>query len=357
MDETSPLLRSASNPSAAKHPDLEVHPAPSSPLPPPTLESTPLPDGDDPQNWTPAYKWLIVLLLAFTAFTVTFTCIGVVPIATNIVRDLDGRNNQSSHSTASVLLVTIWELGEAAGPLLIAPLSEVYGRYPVFNAANVLFLCCVALSALSQSTGLLIAGRFLTGCAVASNVLSPAIIGDMFPTEQRGSPMSLIMLAPLLGGAIGPAISGALAQSVGWRSVMWMSLLLAGVAEGVFLCFFRETYKPAILRRRAAAGTALDTDAEDPQKYGDDEREPSKSPVLISITRPAKVLRSSIVLQMLSLYGAVVFAFFYVMSTTLPEILQSRYHLPPALIGSSFLTFSKPETPSSPNPTMLEANA
>lgn len=50
----------------------------------------------------------------------TFTCIGVVPVAGRIVMDLEGRESKSS----SVLLVTIWELGEAAGPLIIAPLSE-----------------------------------------------------------------------------------------------------------------------------------------------------------------------------------------------------------------------------------------
>lgn len=50
----------------------------------------------------------------------TFTCIGVVPVAGRIVLDLEGRESKSS----SVLLVTIWELGEAAGPLIIAPLSE-----------------------------------------------------------------------------------------------------------------------------------------------------------------------------------------------------------------------------------------
>lgn len=50
----------------------------------------------------------------------TFTCIGVVPVAGRIVLDLEGRESKSS----SVLLVTIWELGEAAGPLIISPLSE-----------------------------------------------------------------------------------------------------------------------------------------------------------------------------------------------------------------------------------------
>jgi MFS family permease len=58
--------------------------------------------------------------------------------------------------------------------LFLAPLSELYGRFVVYNVANVLFIAGIVLTALSQNIGLLIFVRFLTGCAVASNVLNPA---------------------------------------------------------------------------------------------------------------------------------------------------------------------------------------
>ncbi|RYP89514.1 hypothetical protein DL770_004384 [Monosporascus sp. CRB-9-2] len=206
-------------------------------------------DAENPMEWPVAYKWSIVALLALTAFTVTFTCCAVVPIANRIVDDLDGA--QSSKS-ASVLLVTIWELGEAAGPLLIGPLSEVFGRYPVINVSNVLFIAATVLAAVCQSSSLLVGARALTGLAVATNVLSPAIVGDIFLPERRGTAMSFIQMAPLLGGAIGPAISGAITEQFGWRRVIWMSVALASFCEVVFLSFFRETYRVPILRRKAA---------------------------------------------------------------------------------------------------------
>ena len=70
---------------------------------------------------------------------------------------------------------------------------------------------------------------------MASNVLNPAIIGDIFPSEQRGGAMSVVMLAPLLGGAVGPAISGAIAETMGWRQTMWLAIGLAIVCEIAFL--------------------------------------------------------------------------------------------------------------------------
>lgn len=263
----------------------------------------------------------------------TFTCISVVPVASHIIKDLDHGHGSKS---ASVLLVTIWELGEAAGPLLVAPLSEIYGRYPVFNVANGLLICGIAMSALSRSVNLLVFSRFLTGCAVASNVLNPAIIGDLFPSEQRGSAMSVTMLAPLFGGAIGPAIAGALAQSIGWRWIMYMSLMLAIVAELLFLTCLRETYKVVILQKRARK---VEREADENTLV----RTLSRTEVAVwtSMSRPASVFKSSIILQALSVSGSLAFTFFYIMSVTLPEILQRQYDYPPALIGVSFLSFSR----------------
>lgn len=226
--------------------------------------------------------------------------------------------------------MTIWELGEAAGPLLIAPLSERYGRYLVFNAANVLFICGSVLGVLSQSMELMIFARFFIGATVASNVLNPAIIGDIFPSEQRGSAMSVVMFAPLLGGAIGPAISGAIAETLGWRGTMWLAIGLAVVCEVVFLTLFRETYKVTVL---AAKGLDIADFTDQPIS------EPKPS-LAAAITRPVKVFWSSFVLQIMSIYGALVFTFFYVMSTTLPDILRYRYDFTPAMVGSAFLSFS-----------------
>ena len=129
----------------------------------------------------------------------TYTCIGIVPVAGDVVLELKGHRDR----TSAVLFVTIWELGEATGPLFIAPLSELYGRFIDYNVANGLFIASIVIGALSQNMELLIFSRFLTGCAVAANVLNPAIIGDMFPSETRGAAMSAVMLAPLVGGALG----------------------------------------------------------------------------------------------------------------------------------------------------------
>ncbi|KAK5175860.1 uncharacterized protein LTR77_001000 [Saxophila tyrrhenica] len=325
MDETEPLL---SNQSQPKHyfQDDGKHKI---------VDFDPNGDPENPMEWPAWYRWCIVLLLAFMAFTVTFTCIGIVPSARDVVLDLEGHTDKS----ASVLFVTIWELGEAAGPLFIAPLSEVYGRYPVYNVCNTLFILSTVITALSQDVGLLIFSRFLTGCAVASNVLNPAIVGDIFPSAHRGSAMSAVMLAPLLGGAIGPSTAGALAEATGWREIMWLSTCLAIAAELAYLFLLNETYQVPILQRRAARLRKETGDDSYRSKY-DLEGTASLRSLTTSMLRPLWVFSSSVVLQILSLWGAMVFSFFYIMSTTLPDMLEDVYHFDAAMRGLAFLSFS-----------------
>ncbi|KXX75947.1 Polyamine transporter 3, partial [Madurella mycetomatis] len=348
MDESQPLLRSVTNEGQ------QVYTNPSAPLRDggadiaetiTIVDFDPQGDPDNPLDWLTSFKWSVVGMLAFMAFTVTMTCISVVPLASDIVRDLSASDHPSK--SASVLLVTIWELGEAAGPLLIAPLSEMFGRYPVMNAANLLFVAATVLAATAASVPQFVVARMLTGLAVASNVLNPAIVGDMFPSERRGSALSLIYLAPLVGGAIGPLVGSAVAEEYGWRAVVWMTVVLASACELLFLTCFRETYKLAILRRRAArmagrAGgpgktfkTAFD-EAEGVRDAGTAGWKKLRDAVL----RPAIVLFGSGVLMAMSIFSAVVFTFFYVMSTTLSDILQEIYGLPAVAVGACYAGFS-----------------
>ncbi|KAK3986985.1 major facilitator superfamily domain-containing protein [Cladorrhinum sp. PSN332] len=354
--ETQPLLRSLTNeghqytfpadaPIAAPIDDDKTETV--------IVEFDPAGDAANPLDWPAPFKWTIVSLLVMTAFTVTMACMSVVPLANDIVRDLSPPDSTPSKS-ASVLLVTIWELGEAAGPLLIAPLSEMYGRYPVMNVCNILFIAATVFAATSNSVSQFVLARMLTGLVVAVNVLNPAIVGDLFISEQRGSAVSLIYLAPLLGGALGPLIGSAIAQNHGWRTVIWMCAILAMTCEVLFLVCFRETYQVTILRKRAnkmaehAANsgktfkTAFDVAEEGGNTDGD--AAPSSgsswSRLRDAVHRPVQVLFGSGVLMTMSLFGSVVFAFFYVESTSLAGILQDVYGLSPVAVGSCYASFT-----------------
>ncbi|CAK3992891.1 major facilitator superfamily transporter [Lecanosticta acicola] len=296
-------------------------------------------DTENPIYWPKAYKWTAVFLLALFSSTVAFTGVSLVPVANTIIQELGGSAASSASST--VLLVTIWELGEAIGPLFLAPLSEMYGRYRVVNTANIMFTASTILASFAPSIPTLIGARFLSGLSNSASVLNPAIVGDMFPPEERGAAMSILIFAPMCGGAVGPAVAGIIAENLGWRSVLWIAASMAGLCEVFFLIFFKETFAVTILARRAERlrkDTQISAFKSIHEVQG---TELEKKPTIMgTLLRPVVVLSKSGVLQVLSLFGALSFAYWYVVATTLPEILSDIYGLSPSTVGASFLSFS-----------------
>ena len=113
----------------------------------------------------------------------------------------------STDQIYETLLISIWELGEAFGPLLIAPLSEVYGRAPIYHGANVLFCVFSIASTLSRIIDILIAFRVFNGITMASAVPDPSIIGYLFSLEKSERDV-YPSLAPLFGPLLGPIAGG-----------------------------------------------------------------------------------------------------------------------------------------------------
>lgn len=148
------------------------------------------------------------------------------------------------------------------------------------------------------------------------------------------------MFFVLIASVFRPTISGALSEVIGWRGIVWLCVGVAGVFEILFVTCFRETYHPTILKRRAAQKR---------KETGDDSfvaevelEDDSKGATLRqSMIRPVQIAWSSTLLQCLSLWGGVMFAFFYVNSTSLPEILEVKYNFSPSKRGLSYLAWSK----------------
>ncbi|KAF4589453.1 major facilitator superfamily transporter [Ophiocordyceps camponoti-floridani] len=258
-------------------------------------------------------------LLAFMSFNVTFVCISVVPVAARIVHDIGPGSHPRS---TSVLLVTGWELGEAIGPFFIGPLSETWGRRPVIHAVNTIFVLTIVLSALSRTTTLLIAARIAAGMTVTANVLNPAIAGDIMLPGERGSALAMTATANLAGGAIGSAVGGLVAEGLGWRSVLWLGTALATLSTLLLIFYFPETYRPALTR-----GNQDEHAKQDGRGIG-------------SVVRPAHMLWCSSILAVISLFHGLGFSVYYIMSVTLPDIVENIYNGSPATTGLYLISFS-----------------
>ncbi|KAM3521272.1 hypothetical protein MY4038_009102 [Beauveria bassiana] len=301
-----------------------------------------------PTEWSRSFKWTILSFISFMAFNVTFACLSIMPSANEIIRSL---NHDVPNKAASVLLITVWELGEAAGPLFVAPISETFGRYVVLNTSNALFLFANILTALATNVPLLITARALTGLAVASNVLNPAIIGDMLAPKQRGTAMTIIIIVPMIASAVGPAVGGAVADALGWRQVVWINVALAFLCQIPLLVFFKETYRAPSQRDLGTAPRNSNVDGNENSNGNgngdgnDITLHTGKCQLKLhnfwtSAARPASMLCSSRVLAMLCMCHSLDFVFYYAMVVTLPDILQDVYGQSLTTTGMSFMFFT-----------------
>ena len=119
--------------------------------------------------------------------------------------------------------MSVFILGYFFGPLFLAPLSELYGRLPVYLTCNVLFTIFNIACAVSNSLSSLVVFRFLAGtfggCPIT---IGAGSFGDMIAQEHRGKIIAIWALGPLLGPVIGPVAGGFLSQGAGWRWVFWL---------------------------------------------------------------------------------------------------------------------------------------
>lgn len=171
-----------------------------------------------PMNWTSG-KWRIVAIVSMMSLTTSVLFSLTTPIyhhlyssaywpATSstlassmfapVVSQAMAEFNSSS-VVDSEMAVSIYVLGFAVGPLVISPLSEIYGRKWAYLISSFLFLVFTIACAVSDSLVMLIAFRFLAGCCGSTPIsLGGATIGDMFAKEHRGKAMALWGMSKLI---------------------------------------------------------------------------------------------------------------------------------------------------------------
>ena len=82
----------------------------------------------------------------------------MAPVLKNITTDFKIRDPILQEMALSSFI-----LAYAFGPLLVGPLSEIYGRPVVLLAKNAFYIVFNIASGVSRSTGQMIAFRFLSG--------------------------------------------------------------------------------------------------------------------------------------------------------------------------------------------------
>ncbi|KAJ7881732.1 major facilitator superfamily domain-containing protein [Mycena olivaceomarginata] len=160
-------------------------------------------DPSNPQDWPHSRKCVVTDVLSATGFCRIMVSTIMAPALPTIKAQLH------MNSTEAAMALSIHLLATAFGPLVIGPLSEIYGRKNILHACNAWFLVWNFVCGFAGTKELLIAARFLAGFGASSMyALGGGVLGDVWQPEKRGRSLRMYSLIQLLGAAVGPIIGG-----------------------------------------------------------------------------------------------------------------------------------------------------
>ncbi|CZT11617.1 hypothetical protein WAI453_004649 [Rhynchosporium graminicola] len=294
-----------------------------------------------PFDWPNSRKnfmiWLSCVATAITAYTAG----SYAPAS----RQMAAEWNVSE--VAVVVGITTFCTGFAIAPMVLAPFSEINGRYPVFVGAGIVYLICQICCAVTPTyTGMLVA-RFWVGAG--SSVFSTmvgGVVSDLYHAEGRNTPMALFSGAALFGTGLGPLVSGFVAQNTSWRWVFWVQVITCGCLITAVTLFFKETRGSIILSRKAVClnkwyeereaagyiGFEMTTGSEKTESQrlrwkvkSDEERESIAKMIGISVYRPFHLLLTEPVVFFFSLWVAFAWAVLYLTFGSIPLVFGTSH--------------------------------
>jgi multidrug resistance protein len=293
-------------------------------------------DASNPKDWPTRQKWAVTDVMSATGFNRIMVSTIMAPALSTISSEL----NMSS--TEAAMALSIYLLATAFGPLVIGPLSEVYGRKRVLHASNVWFLVWNIMCGFAKTKEVLIASRFMAGFGASSiYALAGGVLGDIWRPEQRGRSLAVYLLIPLLGAAVGPIIGGFMAGRASWRWMFWSTSIFQGVMILVSFTVFRETYAPIILKRKAEG---LRHNSGDARYYTIHERtseHKSLPSVLVkALTRPLRLLMFHPLIQITCILEAFSYGLLYIVLSSFADLWIQHYHFHVELSGLHYMAIA-----------------
>ncbi|WP_203234801.1 MFS transporter [Modicisalibacter coralii] len=217
--------------------------------------------------------------------------------------DTLARGFEVSRGTAG-LIITLTQLGYAAGLILLVPLGDLLERRRLIVTVSLATAVALAGTALAPDITLFFVCALATGLtAVVAQILVP-FAAHLASDAERGRVVGRVMTGLLLGILLARTVSGGIADALGWRAVYWLAAALM-VVQALLL---------SRLLPREPGQTRLG--------YG------ALLASVLSLLRDEPLLRRRL------FYGAMGFAAFSAFWTTLPFLLaRPPYDYPDSVIG------------------------
>ncbi|HEX2104695.1 MAG TPA: MFS transporter [Solirubrobacteraceae bacterium] len=161
-------------------------------------------------------KRSLVILLATACGLSVGNTYYVQPLLDAIARDLH------AGPAATGLLVTVGQLGYAAGLVLLVPLGDLVDRRRLITGA--LLVAALGLAGAAVAPGLGALGLALAAVGITSVVAQILVpfAATLAPDAERGRIVGSVMTGLMVGTLLSRTLAGLVAQAAGWRAMFWL---------------------------------------------------------------------------------------------------------------------------------------
>jgi predicted MFS family arabinose efflux permease len=192
-----------------------------------------------------------IAFLAAASFASAASVRACDPILPEIARSLG-----TSIGGASAV-ITVFGATYACAQLMFGFVGDRFGKLETIAVATLASVVTAALCAFANTLALLVIARVFAGFTAAAIIpLSMAWIGDEVPYEKRQPVIARFLMGQILGLTAGQAVSGIVAEHIGWRAVFFVlaaCFLVSGVALARELLHRDEFYAPKPVSLRTSA--------------------------------------------------------------------------------------------------------
>lgn len=206
-------------------------------------------DPLDPQNWHWLKKLYATIIISLIAF--------VVCMASSIDAPVIPQASARFHVSAVTesLATALFLIGFGCGAPFAGPLSEAFGRNPVYVVTFTIFCIWIMGAALAPNIGGQLVFRFLAGVFGSTPFTTlGGTLADLYDHKTRGMIFPYFACFAFVGVNIGPVIGGYVGQSgIDWRFTEWITLCISGGILVLVVFTLPETYGPIILTWKAKA--------------------------------------------------------------------------------------------------------
>jgi MFS family permease len=106
----------------------------------------------------------------------------------------------NSSREVATLGLSLFVGGLGLGPMVLAPLSEFYGRRPIYIYSLIIFVIWLIPCAVAGNMATLLVGRFLSGFSGAAFLsVAGGTVGDLFTISELSAPMMIYTASPFIG--------------------------------------------------------------------------------------------------------------------------------------------------------------